>query len=179
MKNYTSGKWIERGVYKVIDPNERTRIPIGINRHQPWLQDTVFMSVQSVGVVFDMHHYSSFKFSKEEWMHWCPCGSRWDHFDFVNHHSASCSGWLWRSNQSPGQTSDNLGPISDHIVGKSTTTKSRRSEWQKEEGQVTTNKAWCEFNEDISRMLANTLKGTSSKRKLEVWVTSLDDFAKE
>ena len=74
------------------------------------------------------------------------------------------------SYQSPGQTRDNPGQVSDHSTqvdpplesSVEVVEKKRRVKWP----AMADEKAWREFDEDISMMLENTLKGTS-KRKLE------------
>ena len=74
------------------------------------------------------------------------------------------------SQQSPGQTRDNPGQVSDH----STQVNSPLSNAEEVIGQkkrikwspMSDGKAWREFDEDISSMLENTLRGTS-KIKLD------------
>ena len=73
--------------------------------------------------------------------------------------------------QSPGQTRDNPGQVSDHSTqvnppqedAEEVIDRKKKIKWP----PMADEKAWREFDEDISRMLENTLKGTS-KRKLEV-----------
>ena len=72
--------------------------------------------------------------------------------------------------QSPGQTRDNLGQVSDHSTqvdpsqedAEEVIDRKKKIKWP----PMADEKAWREFDEDVSRMLENTLKGTS-KRKLE------------
>ena len=82
--------------------------------------------------------------------------------------------------QSPGQTSDNPGPVSDHrtqvnppqAIPEEVSDRKKKVKWPPMNDQ----KAWREFDEDISGMLENTLRGTS-KRKLEVIGDLIHDFA--
>ncbi len=82
--------------------------------------------------------------------------------------------------QSPGQTSDNPGPVSDHrtqvnppqAIPEEVSDRKKKVKWPPMNDQ----KAWREFDEDISGMLENTLRGTS-KRKLEVMGDLIHEFS--
>ena len=74
------------------------------------------------------------------------------------------------SQQSPGQTRDNQGQVSDHSTQVDPLQESAKVVERKKKVKwpaMADEKAWRKFDEVISMMLENTLKGTS-KRKLEV-----------
>ncbi|XP_072047083.1 uncharacterized protein [Amphiura filiformis] len=85
------------------------------------------------------------------------------------------------SQQSPGQTRDNQGQVSDHSTqvdppqgsSEEVVERKKKVKWP----TMADEKTWREFDEDISMMLENTLKGTS-KRKLEVMGDLIYDFGK-
>ena len=95
--------------------------------------------------------------------------SRRESFAGIKHHFAIKAERSGESQQSPGQTKDNKGQVSDHSTQVDPQQQSAKVVEKKKVKWPTMadEKAWREFDEDITMMLENTLKGTS-KRKLEV-----------